>query len=284
MFLSASLLCACVFTEPALVQTKFVQVAPGVRSQTVLKRSPGQDRAVVLIHGLTLTQDDAVVRAADLQTWQRPGSPVIQALRGKADVFAFAYGQNAPVDGIADLPVLKEKIQALKAMGYGEIVLLGHSAGGIVARQFVEDHPDAGVTKVVQVCTPNGGSALAEFPVGAPSLRPFLASLTERARRQALKERAGKQIPAAVQCVCLLGNGVGGGDLAVSCRCQWSDDLQKQGVPVVRLGTLHFLVMSDRDCAARMAEAVCSRHARWSEAEVQRVRKQIRPGGVLLEQ
>jgi pimeloyl-ACP methyl ester carboxylesterase len=273
MFVSASLLCVCLYPSPAEVQTRFVQVHPAQRPQTELNRSPGQGRAVVLIHGLSMTLDDATAARAGLQLWQRPGSPVIQALAGKADIFAFAYGQNASVDRIAELPALREDILRLKKMGYGEIILLGHSAGGIIARQFAEDNPDAGVTKVVQVCAPNGGSVWAQLPICAPCQRPFLASLTPRARAKALQERAAKEIPKLVQCVCVVGMGAGTGDVAVSCRCQWSADLQKQGIPAVRVDSLHFLIMNSRSTARALADAVLRDHPRWDESEVRRMRQ-----------
>jgi pimeloyl-ACP methyl ester carboxylesterase len=273
MLVSASLLCLCVYTEPAEVQTRFVQVHPARKPQTELKRSPDQKRAVVLIHGLSLTLDDDTAARAGLQLWQYPGSPIIQALAGKADVFAFAYGQSAAVDRIAELPALHDGVRRLKKLGYAEVVLLGHSAGGIIARQFAEDNPGAGVTKVVQVCTPNGGSVWAALPVCAPCQRPFLKSLTPSARAKALKERAGKQIPRLVQCVCVVGTGAGTGDVAVSCRCQWSVDLQNQGIPAVRVASLHFLIMNSRNTARALADAVEHEHPRWGEAEVRRMRQ-----------
>jgi pimeloyl-ACP methyl ester carboxylesterase len=298
MYLAVSMLCVCLLGDPLPVgrisnpsgatrtdwksvlhegkhevRTRFVQVAPGKRTQTTFQRSPGQDRAAVLIHGLSLSRDDQTVASAGLQIWQLPGSPIIQALRSKADVYAFAYGQNVSVDRIAELPALKEGVARLRKLGYREIVLLGHSAGGLVARQFVEDNPDAGVTRVVQVCTPNGGSPLALLPVSAPSQRAFLDSITERGRQRALERRDGKTLPRGIQFVCVVGNGIGSGDIAVSCRCQWPEDLQKQGIPVVHLETLHFLVMGDRDCAATLADAVCRERPRWNDAEVQRARK-----------
>ncbi|MCI0457892.1 MAG: alpha/beta fold hydrolase [Gemmataceae bacterium] len=262
------------------VQTLFHQMHPPQKDRSVWTRSASLKRAVVLIHGLSFSLDDAQVALAGFQDFQLPGSPLIRSLAPHADVYSFGYGQNASVDRIATLPALKEGIERLRKLGYTEVVLIGHSAGGIIARQFVEDNPDVGVTKIVQVCTPNGGSHLAAVPVAAASQRAFLDSLTERGRKKTLKDRAGKQIPKDVQCVCIIGNGVGGGDIVVSSRCQWPEDLQEQGVRCIALPTLHFVVMCCRDSAACMADVVLRDQPRWSPDEVEKMRKQIRPGGI----
>jgi pimeloyl-ACP methyl ester carboxylesterase len=277
MLVSVPLLYVCLLGSPAEVETRFVQVSPGDSPLTELRRSPGRERAVVLIHGLQLTRNEAAVPRAQLAIWQYPGSPVIQSLGTRADVFSFAYGQNVSVDRTAELPALRAGVAKLKKLGYGEIVLMGHSAGGLVARQFAEDNPDAGVTRVVLVCAPNGGCVFAQLPICADCQRPFLTSLTPKARAKALKDR-GKSIPAKVQCVCVVGTGTGVGDIALSCRRQWSEDLQKQGIPAVRLDTLHFLVMNSRDCAGCLADAACRDQPRWSEAQVRRMCERLRPG------
>ena len=49
-------------------------------------------------------------------------------------------------DRIAGSAALADNIRRVRQLGYKEIILLGHSAGGVIVRQFVEDHPDAGVT------------------------------------------------------------------------------------------------------------------------------------------
>jgi pimeloyl-ACP methyl ester carboxylesterase len=153
--------CLLLTTGVVPVETRFVQVAPA--QDGALARSVGQSRAVVLIQGLSLHLiHHQKATQADLRPWQRPDSFLVRTLAKDGDVFAFTYAQTAPVTAIADLPALGQNVQLLSQAGYKEIVLVGFSAGGLVARQFVEDNPDSGVTRVVQVCTPNLGSPLAK--------------------------------------------------------------------------------------------------------------------------
>src|SRR5438128_1684436 len=151
-----------VVSAAAPIETRFAQVAPVFRQADSFERSPNRQRAVVLVQGLRLHPfSNKNVAKADWESWQKPGSAVVKTLANEADVFAFAYGQNVAVDRIAETACLQDNVRRLKLLGYSEIVFVGYSAGGVVARQFVEDHPEAGVTKVVQVCAPNGGSGWA---------------------------------------------------------------------------------------------------------------------------
>src|SRR5438128_550390 len=123
------------------VETAFGQVHPAPKLAGKWVRSPGQTRAVVLIHGLwAYVANEADVRKAEFHGWQKAGSVMVKTLAPKADVYSFAYGQNAPVEDIAQSPVLLQQVTRLKAMGYQEIIFVGHSAGGLIARLFVEDH------------------------------------------------------------------------------------------------------------------------------------------------
>ena len=139
-------------------------------------RTPKQWRAVVLIHGLHLHpfSKDNVAKPL-LRDWQKPKSKMARELVKYADVYAFAYAQDVGIDEVVRGSRLLDDVRCLRRLGYREIVLIGHSAGGVVARQFVEDYPSEGVTKVIQVCTPNGGSSLARW---ATAPRPSASSST----------------------------------------------------------------------------------------------------------
>src|SRR5262245_23307735 len=84
--------------EPT-VETKFVQVAPPAKSEAAPRRSPGQARAVVLLHGFRPHPfNDANALHPDLSSWEEPNSSVVQALSREADVYSLGYSQNRPVD------------------------------------------------------------------------------------------------------------------------------------------------------------------------------------------
>ncbi len=261
----------------ALVQTRFVQVAPRFNPEGAWQRTPGRPLAVVLLHGFHMFpfHRDYAARAT-FHSWQRPGSKMVEGLAPYADVFAFAYSQNVSVEEVAAVPDLAAGVRWLRAFGYTQVVLVGHSAGGLIARQFVEDHPEAGVTKVIQVCAPNAGTNYAQLGPGVQQTqKPFVRSLTKDARARAFKDRAGRGIPAGVQFVCVVGDGVGLGDGVVANESQWPADLQRQGIPAVFLRTTHFTVVRSQAEIQRLAELVRTPIPRWSSAQVARARKEM---------
>src|SRR5438132_502338 len=131
--------------------------------------------------------------------------------------------------GVIGISLLAPCVWGVRQLGYQELILVGHSAGGLIVRQIVEDHADAGVTKVIQVSAPNGGSDL-----GKDIQQPFISSLAKQERQACLLKRADKKIPASVEFVCVV-SGTLGSDLLVLCNCQWTIDLQQQGIPAFAL-------------------------------------------------
>jgi pimeloyl-ACP methyl ester carboxylesterase len=263
---------------PALppVETAFVQVAPVYREAAACQRSPGQARAVVLIHGLLPHpfSRDNVARPL-FHEWQKPAGLLVKRLGQGSDVFAFAYGQNVPADEVAESLALREDVRRLRALGYREIVLVGHSAGGVIAREFVEDNPDAGVTKVIQVCAPNGGSGWASMHAVRANQVDFLASLTKSTRRRTLSARAGKAIPAHVEFACVVGTGTVVGDGLVRTSCQWTEELQRQGVPAYPLGASHWSAVRGKKGAELLAELVRTPQPRWDARQVAAARRRM---------
>ena len=241
-------------------------------TQTEVARSHGQTRAVVLIHGYRAHPFSiAGTRAAELHDWQKPEATLVEELSSVADVYSFGYGQNVSVSAVADSAPLAAALATLRDAGYREIVLVGHSAGGLIARELVERHPDLGVTKVIQVCSPNGGSHLARASVIA--LHKEQAAFTQSlvARLDATDDDSPK-IPAHVEFVSVIGDGFGAGDLAVFDERQWPRDLQEQGTRAVQIRTMHFTAMRSRRVARVLLALVRDPQPRWTPEQVMAAR------------
>jgi pimeloyl-ACP methyl ester carboxylesterase len=267
-----TLLLAVVAAAPPA--TAFVQVAPDL---PLPARSPGTDRAVLLIHGMKPhpVHKDKVERA-ELHSFQRPDSDLVRRLGRDSDVFAFAYAQTVAVDDVACLPALADAVARLRRLGYREVVLVGHSAGGLVARRFVEDHPDAGVTRVVLVAAPLLGTPVAGWPaVVRSNQREFLGSLGKAERKEEMKRRADVKVPADVEMVCVVANGAVWGDGVVGLRSQWPDDLQKQGVPAYPLFASHRGAVRSGAAADLLARLVKEPQPRWDEKHVAAARREL---------
>jgi pimeloyl-ACP methyl ester carboxylesterase len=255
-------------------QTRCAEVLPAVDESKDFIRSTARDRAVLLIHGLTLRplSKDAA-RKAEFRDWQQSNSPLVKKLAKHADVYSFAYAQTTTADEIPEVGDLGVWIDRLRKLGYQEIVLVGYSAGGVIAREFVEDNPDSGVTKVIQVCTPNEGSVWAKIRAVRSNQADFLGSLTQTMRREMLHERANKRIPDSIEFACIAGSLSFLGDVFVPCRSQWSEDLQKQGVPVYPVGATHWHVMYDSKAMDKLVTLVEEPQPRWDATRVAETKK-----------
>ena len=274
---SLVLAASCAAPCSAEVVTELWQVAPDTSGKPwVAPEAPGgKTRAVVLIHGLFIHP----VRQGKAsepwrRDWQEPKSDLVKALAPHFDVFAFAYSQNAALEEIAKSLGMRDAIARLRKAGYKEIVLVGHSAGGVIARQFVENFPDAGATKVIAVAAPFAGVELANVKVGYPKAQaPFVQSLSPDARAEAAKANKnplGKDVPfACVVCKLKLVDTDG----LVSTRSQWPSDLQQCGVPIVHSSAHHFVVMQNANAVKAIAELAREKLVRWSPEETERARK-----------
>jgi pimeloyl-ACP methyl ester carboxylesterase len=270
------ILCLLFASTPA-IETQFVQVAP-VQAQQHWWNSPGKMRAVVLIHGLLVHPfSKANVGRPHLHAWQKSNCLLVKRLAQEADVFAFSYAQTVTADEIAECPALEKSVRKLRKDGYREIVLIGHSAGGVIARQFVEDHPDCGVTKVIQVCAPNAGSGWAKWQTVRANQIDFLDSLTKPARRRSMSQRADKEIPDHIDFACIVGTGTVVGDGLVSNRSQYPPDLQKQGIPAYPFNSTHWMVLRSHKGVELVARLVREPQPRWDEKQVETVRRKL-PG------
>ncbi len=255
------------FAPDPTVQGLFVPVSA---------RTPGRKQAVVLIHGLGLHPlSTARVTTPALRTWQQPTSALVKALSRHADVFAFAYGQTAPAEKVADASGLAGHLKNLQADGYTEIVLVGHSAGGLIARHLIEDGPACGVTRCVQVCTPNAGSGLTALAPTREAQGAFVASLSRGAREKVLAARLSIKLPATVEFACVVASMRVGGDGVVALASQWSEDLQKQGVPAYLVHAGHKDVLTGARGIEAIVKAATLPATRWDAEKVSAARKAI---------
>ena len=280
------LLCCILAGGAPSVETRFHQVHPAAKDKMTLaslerigpmERTPGRTRAVLLVHGIRLHPiSNTRVYEPQFHDWQLPGSLLIKSLGRDADVFAYAYGQNTRLETLAAAPSLAQAVGRLRFLGYSEIVLVGHSAGGVMIRLFVEDTPRCGVSKVIQICAPNDGSSWARLNFSVVKDQELLLqSLTRKERLLRNELRAEKRIPADIDFVCVVGGSGSLGDGLIACNSQWPVDLQKQGIPAIRLNTTHLTVMRSPKTVEKIVELVRESHPRWSEDKVQQMRKSI---------
>ncbi len=258
------------------VPTELWQVAPDTSEKPwdVPARPGEKTRAVVLIHGLFVHPlRPALATKPWRRDWQEPKSELVKVLSKDADVFAFAYAQITPVEDVTDGPGLRGAVARLRKAGYKEIVLVGHSAGGVIARQFVERYPTAGVTKVIAVAAPFAGVDLATLNVGYPKVQaPFVKSLAPEAREEAAK--TNKPLGKNVELVCVVCKlKLVDTDGLVGTTSQWSADLQGLGVPVVHVPCDHFTVMYHPATANTIAKLIRDKLVRWEQNEVEQARK-----------
>ena len=261
---------------PAPVQVQFAKVAPNPDTPG---RTTGQARAVVLIHGLALHPiSEAKAIKPQMRFWQVPESALVKRLARDADVYAVSYGQNAPIEQLATDSPLPGHVRSLKKAGYRQIVLVGHSAGGLIARHLVEDHPNLGATRVIQVCSPNAGSSWASLRAARAAQQPFLASITRSGRTKALEGRSEKRIPETVEFACVVGSCNLRGDGVVFSKSQWPADLQAQGIPAYSLWCIHWDAMSSTRAVELLSRLVVEPQPRWDAKKVEETRKQILGG------
>ncbi|HJZ55263.1 MAG TPA: alpha/beta fold hydrolase [Gemmataceae bacterium] len=263
------------FAAPVIdLPAKLWQVAPDNPAPPWLVTR--KERAVVLVHGLRFhpLRPTLATRPARHE-WQEPRSELVKALAADADIYAFSYAQTVPLDAVAHSAGLREAVGQLRAAGYREIVLIGHSAGGVISRLFVENYPDAGVTKVIQAAAPNTGSEVAAvLKNGAPKFQaPFVQSLTPSARFEAFRMSKNLLSPKLeIACIVCKVKRIEGDGL-VPLASQWPDELQQQGVPAVLVPVSHWEVMNTAAGVKAIAALAREKLTRWSPEQADRARK-----------
>ncbi|HUR52647.1 MAG TPA: alpha/beta fold hydrolase [Gemmataceae bacterium] len=258
----------------ATLPTELRRVSPEPASSWVRGVAERKHRAVVLIHGMKVYPLRPPKAAqALLHDWQEPGSALVRELSKDADVFAFAFGQTLPVDLIAHAPALRRAVAKFGAAGYREVVLIGHSAGGVIARVFAEHYPD-GLTKVILVATPHAGSEIANTTVGyAKCQAPFVHSLAPDVRAVA-NRKLNRVIAPRVQAVCVVSKLRGiDADGLLTVGTQWPPLLQQQGIPAVLVHDSHWTIIRTPVGVRAVAGLVRDPLVRWSPEQVEVARK-----------
>lgn len=262
-----------VFACPAAnLPTDVRQVAPDARHGGLANITRTKDRAVLLIPGLKVHPfRPSLAAKPDLHAWQEPNSELVKTLAKDSDVFSFGYAQITQLDAVAQSPALLDCVIMLRKGGYKEIALVGHSAGGVIARLFAEAYPDSGVTKVVCVAAPHAGSDLANIKAGYHRIQAtFIQSLSPEARLEAPPGVLDERLEMA--CVVMKVKRIEGDGL-VAITSQWPEECRRQGVPAVVVPGSHFEAMISPAPIKAIADVVREKLTRWSPEEVDRARK-----------
>lgn len=273
--LAVSLAVALTVAPAVDLPTKFWGITPNVVEVDLPKLKKTNDTAVVLIHGLMVHPfRPDLAEWADPHSWQKPTGEIVKSLAADADVFGFSYAQTVSVDSVAISKGFRDGISALKAAGYKQVVLVGHSAGGIISRRFVELYPDAGVTKVLCIGCPHLGSDWAHLPdtILPRTQQRFIQSMQRDVRESLAKEWTTEMSPDVQFCSVLCKLPRLGNDTVVSLTSQWPDQLQKQGVPAVLVACNHFDAMKSEKTAKAISELMKGKIVRWTPEQVETAR------------
>ncbi len=262
-------LVVAIFAAPAAnLPTELWQVAPDPRVKLLEKAPAAKERAVVLIPGLKIHPlRPSVSTRPEMHSFQEPGSEIVRALSKEFDVYAWGYAQTVPMDVVAHSPGLRRAVQGLRDAGYKDIVLIGHSAGGVIARIFVQAYPDSGVTKLITVASPHAGAELADLiRAGYPKVQaPFIQSLATELR----SDNLGGKIPDKLEMVCVVCKLKRlDFDGLVTVSTQWPENCQEAGVPAVLLQVIHWDAMHNPQSTKMISDLARIKLTRWNAAEV----------------
>ncbi len=110
---------------------------------------------VILLHGLMRTDRSMEVLAAFLDK------------EGYAVINLHYPSTEEPVNRVAE-SILSDAVEQCRAGGCSKIHFVTHSLGGIVARQYLQNHAVPRGSRMVMLAPPNGGSEIADYLEGCP--------------------------------------------------------------------------------------------------------------------
>lgn len=164
--------------------------------------------ALVLIHGYLGNSDNwrdsSITNQLEAAGWQdggllRPGWHGVGWPPGGKTYYTVALPTEAPL--LVQLSHFAAYLELVHARHPGEsLVLVGHSAGGVLARLYMVQYPGAGVDVLVTIASPHLGTETAEIGAVIGStplawLAPFLgAGVFNRSQalyRELVRERPG---------------------------------------------------------------------------------------------
>jgi pimeloyl-ACP methyl ester carboxylesterase len=273
---SAVTLAGLIALTPALnIPLTFWGISPEVKEvDAKADFKPTKTRAIVLIHGLLPRPiRPELAHTPDPHSWQNRTGDLVKTLAEDFDVFGVSYAQTLPADLVPVSQKFRESIAVLNKLGYKDIVLVGHSAGGIIARHFVEMFPDAGVTKLITIATPHLGSGWTNVPsrLWPKSQVPFIESLSEGYRTVAT--RNAPPLPKNLEVlsiVCKLPRI--DSDTMVGVKSQWPTDFQQQGISAIVVRCNHFEAMKNTEVTKAIQTAARDRIVRWKPEDVEKAR------------
>jgi len=118
---------------------------------------PPQDEVTVLVHGIWMQGFMMIVMEKRLR-----------ALGFLTAAFSYDFLNQTPAANAQDLH------RRIGELGARRVNLVGHSLGGIVILNFLDQFPDVSIGKVVLIGSPVRGSVVAKHVHENPILRPFL--------------------------------------------------------------------------------------------------------------
>jgi triacylglycerol esterase/lipase EstA (alpha/beta hydrolase family) len=147
--LSAASLFLHEFSSSMLTSSWYMLKPVGMRLQPAARGLP-----VLLIHGYVCNSG----------YWL----PMSRLLK-RARISHYGIDLEPPVASIDDfVPQVQAAVERLcVATGSAQVIILGHSMGGLVARAYLRRHGHARIARVVTLGTPHHGTALAHFGPGS---------------------------------------------------------------------------------------------------------------------